>query len=155
MGHDAANVSARIGSPATVVVDATAPNVTAFTATSPSTSLNIQITSFTAYDVVGVTGYQITTSSTPPFAGGGGWSGIAPTTHTVSSDNTYNLYPWAKDALGNVSAVYGSTQTVVVDTTPPTVSSTTPSNGATGVIANSPVTINWNENVGYYARRPV
>ncbi|TAN40757.1 MAG: hypothetical protein EPN25_06600, partial [Nitrospirae bacterium] len=141
------NVSAAFGSPATVVVDATAPNVTAFTATSPSMSLNIQITSFTAFDVVGVTGYHITTNSTPPAAGGGGWSGTAPTTYTVSSEGTYTLYPWAKDAIGNVSAVYATPITVVVDTTPPTVSSTTPSNGATGVISNSPVTINWNENV--------
>ena len=141
------NVSAAFGSPAPVVVDATAPNVTAFTATSPSTSLNIPITSFTAFDVVEVTGYQITTNSTPPEAGAGGWSGTAPTIYTVSSEGTYTLYPWAKDAISNVSAVYATPVTVVVDTTPPTVSGTTPSNGATGVIANSPVTINWNENV--------
>lgn len=141
------NVSAAFGSPATVVVDATAPNVTAFAATSPSTSLTIPITSFTATDTVGVTGYQITTNSTPPSAGGGRWSGTPPSTYSVGSDGTYTLYPWAEDAIGNVSAVFATPRTVVVDTTPPTVSSTNPSNGASGVTANSPVTINWNENV--------
>ncbi|MEW6418621.1 MAG: Ig-like domain-containing protein [Nitrospirota bacterium] len=143
----AGNVSSVFGTPRTVEVDATAPTVTSFTATTPSLSLNIPITSFTATDSVGVTGYQITTNSTPPAAGGGGWSGTAPTTYTVGSDGTYTLYPWAKDAIGNVSAVFATPRTVVVDTTPPTVSSTNPSNGATGVTANSPVTINWSENV--------
>lgn len=143
----AGNVSAVFGTPRTVVVDATAPTVTSFTATTPSLSLNIPITSFTATDSIGVTGYQITTNSTPPAAGGGGWSGTAPTTYTVGSDGTYTLYPWAKDAIGNVSAIFATPRTVVVDTTLPTVSSTDPSNGATGVALNSNITINWSENV--------
>ena len=51
------------------------PIVTSFTANSPSTSLNILITAFTAWDDVSVTGYKITTSSTVPAAGDAGWSG--------------------------------------------------------------------------------
>ena len=39
----------------------------------------------------------------------------------VSSDGTYTLYPWAKDAAGHISAVFGSPASVTVDTTAPTV----------------------------------
>ncbi len=143
----AGNVSGVYESPATVVVDAAAPTVTAFTATTPTNNLNIPITIFTASDVVGVTGYKITESATPPSAGGGGWTGIAPTAYTVGSAGTYTLYPWAKDAVGNVSSVYGSPQTVEVDTTAPQVSSTLPDDNDTGVVLNSTVTINWDEDV--------
>ncbi|MBI4849133.1 MAG: Ig-like domain-containing protein [Nitrospirae bacterium] len=127
--------------------DVTSPAVTAFTVTTPSTSLNVQVTSFTANDNVGVTGYKITTSATPPLAGDAGWTGTAPSTYTVAADGTYLLYPWAKDAAGNISAVFATPRTVVVDTTAPTVSSTIPANSATGVALNSSVTITWSENV--------
>jgi hypothetical protein len=140
------NVSAAFGTPRTVVVDTTAPTVTGFTATTPSASLNIPITLFTATDSVGVTGYLITTSSTPPTAGATGWTGTAPTSYTVASDGTYTLYPWAKDALGNVSAVFGTPRTVVADTAAPTVtiSSTAPNTTNTSPI---PVTVHFNEPV--------
>jgi hypothetical protein len=101
----------------TRAADTTLPTVDSFTATSPSTSLNIPITAFTASDDTGVTGYNITESSTAPAAGAAGWSGTAPSTYTVSTDGTYTLYPWAKDAAGNVSAVFGSPAIVTVDTT--------------------------------------
>ncbi|MEW5830355.1 MAG: LamG-like jellyroll fold domain-containing protein, partial [Chloroflexota bacterium] len=87
--------------------DTTAPSVDSFAATSPSPSLDIPITAFTASDDTGVTGYLITESATPPAAGDAGWSGTAPTTYTVAAAGTYDLYPWAKDAAGNVSAVCG------------------------------------------------
>ena len=125
------NVSAVFASPPTVVVDTTAPTVNTFTVTTPSNSLNIPITAFTASDAVGVTGYLITTSAAPPAAGAPGWTGTAPTAYPVASDGTYTLYPWAKDAVGNVSAVFASPPTVLVDTTAPTVNTftvTTPSN---------------------------
>lgn len=95
--------------------DTISPTVTAFTAASPSSSLNIPITAFTASDnSTSVAGYMITTSSTPPSASATGWTVPAPTTYTVASNGTYTLYPWAKDAAGNVSAVFGSPRTVVV-----------------------------------------
>lgn len=58
-------------------------------------------------DAVGVTGYMITTSSTAPTSGAAGWSASAPATYAVVADGIYILYPWAKDAAGNVSATYG------------------------------------------------
>jgi len=97
--------------------DFTPPTVNTFTVTTLSKSLNIPIIAFTASDAVGVTGYLITTSATPPAAGAGGWTGTAPTIHTVASDGSYTLYPWAKDAVGNVSVVFASPGAVLVDTT--------------------------------------
>ncbi len=101
----------------TYTLDHTLPTVNTFTATSPSTSLNIPITAFTASDNDSVAGYLITESSTAPSAGDSGWTGSAPTTYTVGSSGIYTLYPWAKDAAGNVSAVYGSPVNVTVTTT--------------------------------------
>jgi VCBS repeat-containing protein len=98
--------------------DTTAPTVSAFTAASPSSSLNIPITTFTASDNTAVTGYLITTTSTQPSAGAAGWSGTAPSTYTVGAGGTYTLYPWARDAAGNVSSVYGSPASVTADTAP-------------------------------------
>ncbi|MBL8063021.1 MAG: CSLREA domain-containing protein [Anaerolineales bacterium] len=105
--------------------DISAPTVDSFTATSPYTSLNIPITAFTASDNVTVTGYKITETSTPPSSSADGWTASAPSNYTVGSDGSYMLYPWAKDAAGNVSAVFGSPASVTVDTTLPTIISIT------------------------------
>ncbi|MBI5353377.1 MAG: peptidoglycan DD-metalloendopeptidase family protein [Chloroflexi bacterium] len=112
-------------------LDSISPTVNTFTATSPSNSLNISITDFTASDLVGVTGYLVTESATPPAVDDLGWTGAAPTVYAVISDGSYTLYPWAKDAAGNISSVFASPPVVVVDTTKPTVNTftaTTPSN---------------------------
>jgi len=98
-------------------IDTTKPTVTTFTVTTPSASLNIPITAFTASDNISVKSYLLTTSSTPPASSNPGWAGTAPTTYTVASAGSYTLYPWAKDVAGNVSAVFGSPRAVVVNTT--------------------------------------
>ncbi|MCX6035697.1 MAG: right-handed parallel beta-helix repeat-containing protein [Chloroflexi bacterium] len=100
-------------------LDTIAPTVNTFTVITPSNSLNIPITAFNATDDVIVTGYLITTSSTPPAAEAAGWTGTAPVTYTVASDGSYTLYPWAKDAAGNISAIFASPGAVVVDTNAP------------------------------------
>ena len=105
----------------TVIIDTAAPSVTGFVATTPTNKLNIPITTFTATDNSVVNSYLITQSATPPSVGDANWSGTPPTTYTVASDGSYTLYPRAQDDAGNVSAVFGSPRTVVVDTTPPTV----------------------------------
>ena len=84
------------------VPDTVAPSVSSFTATSPSASLNIPITAFTASDNAAVSGYLITKTATQPSSGDSGWTGSAPSTYTVSSAGDYTLYPWAKDPTGNV-----------------------------------------------------
>ncbi|WP_224963378.1 CxxxxCH/CxxCH domain-containing protein [Geomonas subterranea] len=115
------NVSPLYATPVTVVVDMTAPTVATFTVNTPSGSRNIPIAGLTGTDVgTSVSRYLITTTSTQPAAGAAGWSATAPTTYTVAADGTYTLYPWVKDAAGNVSALSGLTRTVVVDATAPT-----------------------------------
>ena len=84
-------------------VDRRSPAVTRFSIPSTSTSLTVPITSFTATDNVGVTGYMINESSPKPSASAAGWSAIPPASYTFSSAGTKRLYAWAKDAAGNVS----------------------------------------------------
>jgi tripartite motif-containing protein 71 len=83
--------------------DTTAPTVTAFTVPATSSSRTVPITTFTATDNVGVTGYLVTESASKPAATASGWCGTAPANHTFASTGTKTLYAWAKDAAGNVS----------------------------------------------------
>ncbi|NTW62466.1 prepilin-type N-terminal cleavage/methylation domain-containing protein [Candidatus Saccharibacteria bacterium] len=94
------------------------PSVSVFTVGSVI-DLTVPITYFTAVDNVGVTGYMITESSSSPLAGGSGWVVSAPSSYTTSSAGTKNLYPWVKDANGNVSDVFGSPRSVVFVTPDP------------------------------------
>jgi hypothetical protein len=125
--------------------DVRAPSVTSFKTLSSSTSLNIQIASFTADDNIGVASFMITTTVTPPLPGDAGWMPAVPETYAVDSDGMYTLYPWVKDASGNISAVYELPPTVIVDSTPPTVRSTKPSHGETNVNVGFTVIIEWSE----------
>ncbi len=95
-------------------IDTVLPIVDTFTVTSPTVSLDIAITAFTASDAGGVNGYMITQSSTPPAANDAGWSGTPPGTYTVGGGGSYTLYPWARDTAGNVSTVFGSPRVVSV-----------------------------------------
>jgi len=63
---------------------------------------------------MGVSGYIVTRSATAPLASATGWSTAAPTTYTVTANGTYTLYPWAKDAAGNVSPLFASPVSVKV-----------------------------------------
>ena len=94
--------------------DTTPPTVDSFTL-SGSTSSTRDLTgiTFTASDAVGVTGYLITGSATPP-AAAAITLGSAPTTYTCSTDGAVTLYPWVKDAAGNVSAVFVTPRTVTI-----------------------------------------
>lgn len=92
--------------------DTTAPSVATFTVATPSNALAVPIAAFTASEAGA--SFCITESSTPPAVDDAGWSATAQTTHTVSTYGTYTLYPWVKDAAGNVSSVYASPATVLV-----------------------------------------
>jgi len=87
--------------------DTTAPTVTAFTVPTTATSLTVPVSSFTATDAVGVTGYCINESATAPTSGscsGSGWAGSAQSTVTASTSGSITFYAWAKDAAGNISS---------------------------------------------------
>ncbi|RII26812.1 MAG: hypothetical protein CXR31_10435 [Geobacter sp.] len=125
----AGNVSLAKSATVTVTLpDTTVPVVSAFTLPATSTSLTVPVSSLTATDNVGVTGYLITTSSTAPAASVIGWTATAPTSVTaVAGSNTF--YAWAKDAAGNISAAKSASVSVtlppVADTTAPVVSAFT------------------------------
>ncbi|PYO56183.1 MAG: hypothetical protein DMD83_15725, partial [Candidatus Rokuibacteriota bacterium] len=84
-----------------------------------------------ATDDVGVTGYYLSTSSSPPAATALGWVPVSSTpsyaasrAYTVSSgDGTKTLYAWYKDGAGNVSAT--ASASILVDQTAPTNGSAT------------------------------
>ena len=101
---------------AAYAADTTPPKVTAFSIPSSATSLTVPVTTFTATDNAGVTGYKLTETSSKPTAGATGWTGTAPSSYTFSSAGTKTLYAWAKDAAGNVS---NSRSASVAITTPP------------------------------------
>ncbi len=106
--------------------DTIAPTVTAFTIPGTSTSLTVPITTFTATDNVGVTGYMVTETSTAPSAGATGWTATSPTSHTFTTTGAKTLFAWAKDAAGNVSTSRSAGTTITLpDTTPPTVTAFT------------------------------
>ncbi len=99
--------------------DTTPPSVTAFSIPPTSDSLTVPIQALAATDNVGVTGYKITESSTPPKASAAGWSGSALSSYTFSSGGTKILYAWAKDAAGNVSASANASVVIALSNPPP------------------------------------
>jgi hypothetical protein len=112
----AGNVSSPASAPVTITLpgDSTPPSVTAFALGTPA-GLTVPISTFTATDAVGVTGFKVTETTTAPLAGDAGWTGTAPTSYTFLSAGTYTLRPWAKDAAGNVSALHAGAGVTVSD----------------------------------------
>lgn len=124
----------------TVDTDATAPTITAFTLPSTGTSLTVPITTFTATDNSGVTGYYVSESSTTPLAGDAGWQASAPSSYTFSSSGSKTLYAWVKDYSSNISTVQSSSTTITLDVTAPVI---TAGNITT---SNTQATISWTTN---------
>ena len=118
---DAANnVSASRSASVTVTLpDTAAPQVTAFSIPAAATSLTVSITSLTATDNVGVTGYLVSESATAPAAG---WTAGVPSSYTFTSAGAKTLYAWARDAVGNISASRSASVTITLpDSTAPQV----------------------------------
>jgi hypothetical protein len=88
--------------------------VSAFTLPATSTSLTIPVSSFTATDNVGVSGYQITSSAVAPTV----WSATKPTTVTAAAAGSVTFYAWAKDAAGNVSLSKSAAVVITLFVTP-------------------------------------
>ena len=104
--------------------DTTPPTVTGFSVPATSSSLTVSITTFTATDNVGVTGYLINESATKPTAAAAGWSATPPASYPFTTAGTKTLFAWAKDAAGNVSNSSSASVTITItttDATPPTV----------------------------------
>jgi hypothetical protein len=80
--------------------DTTAPTITAFVIPATTSSLTVPITTFTATDAVGVTGYCVTETND---SGTCSWSGSAPVQHVFGTAGAKTLYAFAKDFAGNIS----------------------------------------------------
>ena len=114
---------------------------------------------WTASDSIGVTGYQITTSSTRPSATGSGWiTGGTLTSGTYDISNAGTYYVWAKDASGNVSdaksiKAYTLTRTQGANTTltikENNSSGTTFSNNTTAVLDGTTIYVEASVDDGY------
>jgi hypothetical protein len=149
----AGNVSASLSNQVTITLpDVTKPLVTAFTIPSTAASLTVSVTSFTASDNKGITGYLLTETSTAPLAGNTGWSASAPSSYTFASEGTKTLYAWAKDAAGNVSASLSNQVTITLpDVTKPLVTAfTIPSTAASLTVSVTSFTASDNKGVTGY-----
>jgi hypothetical protein len=126
---DAANnVSNSLSASTTITLppapDTTAPTVTGFAIPGTATTLTVSITTLTATDNVGVTGYLVNESSTKPSATAGGWSASKPASYTFGSAGSKTLYAWAKDAANNVSNSLSASTTITLPPTPDTTAPT-------------------------------
>ena len=130
----------------TSAIDTIAPVVTAFSIPSTSSSLTVSITTFTATDAVGVTGYLLTESSAKPAADAAGWSGTKPASYTFGSAGSKMLFAWARDAAGNVSDSMSAS--VVITLPPPAAFIVTEPAAGASVPTGSACTVTWTAKTG-------
>ena len=130
----AGNVSNGVAASVTITLppplDTTAPVVSAFTIPATSASLTVPITTLTATDAVGVTGYLVNQSATKPAAGAAGWTAAKPASYTFAAAGAQTLYAYAKDLAGNVSNGVAASVTITLPpppTPPPRSSRPSPS----------------------------
>ena len=84
----------------TTTIDKTSPLITSFSLPGTSSTLTVAISSFSASDTVGVTGYCLSESADPAACV---WSGAPPASYHFGGIGTHTLYAFARDAAGNVS----------------------------------------------------
>ena len=84
--------------------DTSRPVVSVFDVSPLSTSLTVLLSTFTATDNVGVTGYLVNETKATPSLSNSRWTSTAPSTYQALTPGTKTLYAWSKDAAGNVSA---------------------------------------------------
>jgi hypothetical protein len=122
----AGNVSSRAQSSTTITLpDQDPPAISSFTMPASSDSMTVPITSLSANDNIGVTGFWLSETRRNPSPDSAGWVHPAPDSYIFASEGTHTLYAWAKDAAGNVSSRAQSSTTIALpseqDTTPPQV----------------------------------
>jgi hypothetical protein len=109
----AGNVSVAATAHVTITLaDTTPPTIISFTMPATATALTVAVTTFTATDNVGVTGFMITEVNSTPLVDDAGWTETAPTSFTFSSAGQKTAYAWAKDAAGNIWLVSQTNVTV-------------------------------------------
>ena len=98
--------------------DTSLPIVSSFSIPVRATSLTIPLSSFTATDNIGVTGYLVNETAATPSISNSRWSSSVPTTYLALSTGTKTLYAWSKDGAGNVSASLTGGVTITNDLLP-------------------------------------
>ena len=112
-----AAVSKELESDSVMVADTTRPTVNSFTVGTPVGAV-VPITAFTYGDNVGVTGFLVNESANVPSAAAVNL-GSAPSSYTAVGSGNITLYPWVRDAQGNVSLAFSTPPTVFIDVTAP------------------------------------
>jgi hypothetical protein len=113
----AGNISVSANASVTITLaDVIPPDVT-FNLPETASSLTVNITTFTATDNVGVVGYNVNETATPPTQGSGDWSVTPPTSYTFGAEGLQTLYAFAIDAAGNPSVVSMDSVTITLPLT--------------------------------------
>jgi YD repeat-containing protein len=94
--------------------DVAPPVVTVFVIPNLHNNLTVPITTFTATDNVGVTGYLVNESPSIPSLSDPNWSPTPQRQYIFSSDGSKTLYAWARDAAGNISNSFSATVLVYI-----------------------------------------
>ncbi|MFA5248550.1 MAG: LamG-like jellyroll fold domain-containing protein, partial [Patescibacteria group bacterium] len=96
--------------------DATNPTVTGFDIDATSSSLTVNINTFTASTTGGspIAGYLVTETSTAPAVDNGDWTDSVWSVFTFLTDGAKTLYAWVKDLYDNISTATVS-DTVTID----------------------------------------
>jgi len=149
---DAAPPATPTPTPTPSTSDTTAPTNTSITINSGASYTNSTTVTVTlsATDSVGVTGYYLSTSSSTPVATASGWNSVTSTTSYSGSasypltrgDENKTIYAWFKDAAGNVSST--ASDSIILDTTAPIVTITSPTSGDTYTATGSTVSMSGN-----------
>ncbi len=129
-GNNSAQSSSATATTQAPAGDATPPSAPTGLASSSITQTSAVISWTASTDNVGVTGYDIYKNGSLA----GSSAGTSYTASGLTASTTYSFTVKAKDAAGNISASSTALSVVTIaapDTTPPTVSFTAPTNGAT------------------------
>lgn len=131
----AGNISAPLSANVTISLpDATAPVVSEFSIPATASNLIISVTTFSATDSTGVTGYYLSETSTPPLLTDTHWTTTPTSSFTFTSAGSKTLYAFAKDAAGNISVPVSDAVTITLaDTTVPTITVFSMPTTATGL----------------------
>jgi len=129
----------------TVLLDRQVPVVTGFFVNAAIVNTPELGFTLTATDNQQVVARCITESATAPLATDSCFAFLP--VFTLAAEGAHTLYPWARDAAGNVSAVVSATQiqTVVLDTVKPVVDSFTLSGSSPFASGNVPITLSYHD----------
>lgn len=119
----AGNISAPLSASVAITLpDTIAPVVASFTIPAATAGLTVPVSSFSATDAAGVTGYFLSDTSTVPLLSDSRWTTTPTSFYTFATAGVKTLFAFAKDAAGNISAAASAPVAITLaDTVAPTV----------------------------------